>query len=86
MSKLADFIAKLATDAAAREAFEANPTDYMTNEGLSDEQQAVVQSGNANKIREQICVTDNEELARIITETGQKEILIWIRDRDSSAS
>ena len=79
MSKLADFIAKLASDPEALQSFEADPTGFMTEEGLSDEQQQILTSGDADAIRGKICI-DEQEVLKIITTAGQKEIIIHIRD------
>ncbi|MDO8179122.1 MAG: hypothetical protein Q7T62_12840 [Undibacterium sp.] len=50
MSKLLDYLNTLDKDAAAREAHAKDPKAAMTKQGLTDEEQAAVLSGDKKKM------------------------------------
>lgn len=50
--KAAEFVTKLSQDPTKREAFKADPEATMDEHGLSDEDKAVLRTGDPDTIRE----------------------------------
>lgn len=50
--KAADFVTKLSQDPGKREAYKTDPEGLMDEHGLSEEDKAVLRTGDPDKIRE----------------------------------
>ena len=54
MAKVADFLEKVSSDEAFEAKFDKNPKKVMDEFGLSEDQQHLIRTGTAKKIRDEV--------------------------------